>query len=59
MTTDERYQKKWGWYAILYDLAGGDILKIEPVTKIKIYESLTFLSYKQDKFILDKENAKR
>jgi hypothetical protein len=36
-------------------LAGGDVLKIEPVTKIKIYEALTFLSYQQDLFILEKE----
>jgi hypothetical protein len=31
------------------------VLKIEAVTKIKIYEALTFLAYQQDKFILDKE----
>jgi len=36
-------------------LSGGDILKIEPVTKTKIYEALTFLSYQQDLFILEKE----
>ena len=55
MRTDDRYTQKWGWYAILYDLANGDILKIESVTKTKIYEALTFLSYKQDRFLLEKE----
>ena len=33
----------------------GDITKIDAVTKIGIYQSLTFLAYKQDKFILEKE----
>jgi len=36
-------------------LADGDVLKIEPVTQVKIYEALTFLSYQQDLFILEKE----
>lgn len=55
ITTEKRYKSKWGWYAVLYNLSGGDVLKIEPVTKIKIYEALTFLSYQQDLFILEKE----
>ena len=36
-------------------MAGGDITKIDAVTKIGIYQALTFLAYKQDKFILQKE----
>ena len=55
ITTEKRYVSKWGWYPILYDLAGGDILKLDAVTKTELYQSLTFLSYKQDKFILEKE----
>jgi len=39
---------KWGWYNILFRLANEDILKINTVTKIKIYETLTFLCYQQD-----------
>ena len=31
------------------------LLKIEPITKTKIYEALTFLSYQQDLFILEKD----
>ena len=57
VTTEKRYKDKWGGYAILYELAAGDVLKIEDVTKIKIYEALTFLSYKQDLFILEKEKT--
>lgn len=36
-------------------MANGDILKIDAVTKTKIYEALTFLSYKQDRFVLEKQ----
>jgi len=36
-------------------MASGDITKIDAVTKIGIYQALTFLAYKQDKFILEKE----
>jgi len=38
-------------------LASGDVLKIDDVTEIKLYQALTFLSYKQDKFILEKEHG--
>jgi len=55
VTTDIRYKEKWGWYPIIYEIASGDLLKFEAVTKLKIYKALTFLAYKQDKFILEKE----
>ena len=55
VTTEKKYKSKWGFYPIIYNLAGGDILKMEKVTKVKIYESLTFLSYQQDLFILEKD----
>lgn len=55
ITTEKRYANKWGWYSLIYDMAGGDILKLDAVTKTELYQALTFLSYKQDKFILEKE----
>tara|TARA_R100001443_G_scaffold117368_1_gene141760 strand:- start:14918 stop:15100 length:183 start_codon:yes stop_codon:yes gene_type:complete len=55
VTTQKKYKSKWGWYAIIYNLAEGKILKMKKVTKLKIYESLTFLSYQQDLFILEKD----
>jgi hypothetical protein len=39
-------------------MANGDITKMEAVTKLRIYKCLTFLSYKQDRFILERENGK-
>tara|TARA_R100000081_G_C4793621_1_gene159332 strand:- start:937 stop:1224 length:288 start_codon:yes stop_codon:yes gene_type:complete len=40
--------KKWGWYAIIYNLAGGDPLKIEDATQIEIESAFTYLAYEQD-----------
>jgi|TARA_R110000850_G_scaffold47917_4_gene119418 hypothetical protein len=39
---------KWGWFASIYHLAGGDVLKIEAVTELKIEQALTFLCYELD-----------
>ena len=39
---------KWGWYNHLYLLSNENILNIEKVTKLPVYECLTFMSYKQD-----------
>ena len=32
----------------MYNLAGGDILKVDAVTKVLLTEVLTMLSYEQD-----------
>jgi len=40
--------EKWGWYNSLYMLANEDILNINKVTKLPVYEVLTFMTYKQD-----------
>jgi hypothetical protein len=39
---------KWGWYAIIHELAGGDVLKINAVTELYIEEVLNFMSYEKD-----------
>ncbi len=41
--------QKWGWYVIIYTLAGGDPLKIEAATEIEIESAFTYLAYEQDK----------
>jgi len=57
VTIETRYQEKWKWYPIIYELANGDILNMDKVTELKLYQALTFLSYKQDKFILEKKQS--
>jgi len=39
---------KWGWFATIYHLAGGNILNIEAVTELKVEEAFTFLCYELD-----------
>lgn len=40
--------EKYGWYAILYSLAGENLLNITKVTKIPIYQTLMFLCFEMD-----------
>ena len=40
--------EKWGWYSIIYNLAGGNPLKIEDATLIEIESAFTYLAYEQD-----------
>tara|TARA_R110000796_G_scaffold76294_4_gene170784 strand:+ start:781 stop:930 length:150 start_codon:yes stop_codon:yes gene_type:complete len=38
----------------MYELAEGDLLKMEMVTRIYIEEALTFMAYERDKGMSDK-----
>ena len=40
--------EKWGWYNHIYLLANENILNINKITKLPVYECLTFMTYKQD-----------
>tara|TARA_B110000285_G_scaffold130750_1_gene146918 strand:- start:388 stop:618 length:231 start_codon:yes stop_codon:yes gene_type:complete len=46
--------QKWGWYGILYQLAQGDILKMDAVQNIYIEQALTFMAYEKDLNLQDK-----
>ena len=39
---------KYGWYNSIYLLADEKLLNINKVTKMPIYDCLTFMAYKQD-----------
>ncbi len=47
---------KYGWYAVLVALAQDDPLKIDEVTEMKLEGALLYLSYMQDKRILERNN---
>jgi hypothetical protein len=49
---------KWGWYSSLYHLADQKIQNMEAITKIGIYECLTFISYRQDEVAVNNSNIK-
>jgi hypothetical protein len=58
------FNKKWGWYGLIYGLTGGDILKTDQVVQLPIHKTLLWQSYILDlqevqNTELNKINAKR
>ena len=47
------FGKKWKGYSSIFELAGGDIQKMEEVTLLPLEQCLLYLSYKADKVLLD------
>ena len=45
---DERFANKWGWFGVMYRLTNGEIVNLERITKLGLYECLTWLSYETD-----------
>lgn len=45
----------YGWYNLIYHLSGGDVTKIDKVTKEPATKVLFFLSYETDKAKRDEE----
>ena len=47
------FGKKWKGYSSIFELAGGDVEKMEDVTNLPLEQCLLFLSYKSDKHLLE------
>ena len=47
------FSKKWKAYSTIFELAGGDIKKIDEVVTEPLEKCLLFLSYKLDKQLLE------
>jgi hypothetical protein len=47
------FGRKWKAYTTIYELAGGDIKKIDEVTLEPLEKCLLFLSFKADKQLLE------
>ena len=43
------FGRKWGWYQSIYGLAGGDVHKLDSVTKIPLHTCLMWLSFEKEK----------
>ena len=48
-STVSNFTSKYGWFNSLYAIADGDITKFEYITKLNVYECLTFLEYTKEK----------
>ena len=44
----DEFATKWGWYPVLYALAGEDILKMDEVTSFPVGHAFTHLAYLKD-----------
>ena len=49
----EDFASQWNWFGVMYRLAGGQIVNLEAVTKLNLYECLTWLTYETE---LDSQN---
>ncbi len=47
------FGKKWKGYTSIFELANGDIQKIDEVTNLPLEQCLLFLAYKSDKSLLE------
>ncbi len=48
-SAEEQFNKQWGWYNSIYQLAGGNIAKFDEVTKLPLFQCLTYLTYEKQK----------
>ena len=46
--TEEQFNNKWGWYGVIYNLANGELTKMNDVLKLTAEEVFTFLCYSKD-----------
>jgi hypothetical protein len=48
-SAEANFGKKWGWYQSIYGLSGGDVTRINTITKIPLHQCLTWLAFEKDK----------
>ena len=44
----DQFSENWAWFGILHRLTGGDITKLETITKTSEFECLTWLTYEEE-----------
>ena len=54
-----QFNKQWGWYNTVYQLAQGDVRRFDEVTKIRLATALTYLSYESQKAKLEAKLIKK
>ena len=45
---NESFAEKWGYFGMFYRLCGGDVSKLETITKLNVLEAFTWLCYETD-----------
>jgi len=54
-----QFAKHWGWYQSIYALAQGDITRFEAITKHKLIECLTYLTFEKQKQEIEQRELKK
>ena len=49
---------KWGWYSSIYGLAGGDVTRLQDITKLNVHECFTMLSFTKEKAEIEAQQIK-
>ena len=57
-TRAANFGRKWGWYQSLYALAGGDVARLEDITKLNAHQCLTMLSFEKEKAEIEAQQIK-
>ena len=47
-SVDDQFADKWGWFGVMYRLTNGEIINLERITNLNLYECLTWLTYETD-----------
>tara|TARA_R100001230_G_C5517550_1_gene55900 strand:- start:188 stop:451 length:264 start_codon:yes stop_codon:yes gene_type:complete len=55
----DSFGKKWGWYQSIYALAKGNVLEIENVTKLPLFECLNYLSFEKEKIQIEQDEINK
>ena len=53
-----QFGAKWGWYQSIYELAQGDVTRVEHITELNIHQCFMMLSYLKDKNDLENKQIK-
>ena len=47
-TDEEALNERDGWYAVIYSVANGEILKVDTVLNLTVDECFNFVAYQKD-----------
>ena len=54
-----QFGKRWGWYSSIYKCASGDITKFDEVTRTRLTQCLTYLTFEKQKTEIENRELKR
>ena len=56
---EAQFNRQWGWYQSIYQLAKGDITRFDEVTDIELFTALNFLTFEKQKTQIEINQLKK